>query len=66
MVTVKYNLTNSVWSGVVGKDDSGDPKKEQFISLRRMMQLTAAAEYRGRKFTHIDLICLPQHIDLSK
>ncbi|MFN8391802.1 MAG: hypothetical protein U0136_16050 [Bdellovibrionota bacterium] len=66
MVTVKYNLTNSVWSGVVGKDDSGDPKKEQFISLRRMLQLTAAAEYRGRKFTHVDLICLPQHIDLSK
>lgn len=66
MTTVTYKLTNSVWSGVVGKDDTGNPEKEQFIPLEQMLALTAAAEYKGRKFTHVDLICLPQHIDLTK
>ena len=53
-------LHNAMWPGLVGKEPGTDHPP---ISLERMLELTAAAEVRGRKYDGIDYFLFHPHTD---
>ncbi|MDA0195125.1 MAG: sugar phosphate isomerase/epimerase [Bacteroidetes bacterium] len=53
-------LHNATWPGVVGKGED-----EPFISLDKMMELTAKAEVNGRKFDGVDLFLSEPHVSID-
>ena len=54
-------LHNAMWPGLVGKGD--EEGQEPPISLERMLDLTAAAEFEGQKFDGIDYFVFLPHTD---
>lgn len=54
-------LHNAAWPGLVGKGDGSEP----VIDLETMIDLTAAAEARGRKFDGMDVFLALPHIDID-
>ncbi|MBU6172968.1 MAG: TIM barrel protein, partial [Planctomycetes bacterium] len=50
-----------MWPGLVGKGDG--PGQEPAISLKHMLELTAAANVRGQKFDGIDYFLFFPHTD---
>ena len=54
-------LHNAMWPGLVGKGD--EEGQEPPISLKRMLDLTAAAEFEGQKFDGIDYFVFLPHTD---
>jgi sugar phosphate isomerase/epimerase len=54
-------LHNAAWPGVVGKGPDSEPP----IDLDTMLDLTAAAEYRGQKFDGVDLFLFAPHVDID-
>jgi hypothetical protein len=55
-------LHNAMWPGLVGK---GSPGAEDFISLEKMLDLTAKAEVDGTKFDGVDLFLFDPHINID-
>ena len=55
-------LHNAMWPGLVGK---GSPGAEPFISLDRMLELTAQANVNGQKFDGVDLFLFDPHINID-
>ncbi len=53
-------LHNAMWPGLVGKEPGTDHPP---ISLDRMLELTASAEVKGRKFDGVDLFLFHPHTD---
>lgn len=53
-------LHNAMWPGLVGKEPGTDHPP---ISLDRMLELTHAAEVKGRKFDGVDLFLFHPHTD---
>lgn len=54
-------LHNAMWPGLVGKGDGEG--EEPPISLKQMLELTAAAEVNGQKFEGIDYFLFLPHTD---
>ena len=54
-------LHNSVWPGLVGKGDGGEPA----IDLDTMIELTAAAEVKGARFDGFDIFLGQPHFDID-
>ena len=54
-------LHNAAWPGVVGKGPGSEPP----IDLDTMLDLTANAEVRGRKFDGVDLFLYDPHISID-
>ena len=55
-------LHNAMWPGLVGK---GSPGAEPFLSLDRMLDLTAKANVGGQKFEGVDLFLFDPHISID-
>ena len=55
-------LHNATWPGVVGKGPDSD---EPFLSLEKMLDLTAAAEVAGQRFDGVDLFLCAPHVDID-
>lgn len=55
-------LHNAMWPGLVGK---GSPGAEDFISLDKMLELTANASVGGVKFDGVDLFLFDPHINID-
>lgn len=55
-------LHNAMWPGLVGK---GSPGAEDFISLDKMLELTANASVDGVKFDGVDLFLFDPHINID-
>ncbi len=55
-------LHNAMWPGLVGKEDGTDHPP---ISLKRMLELTAAAEVNGRRFDGVDLFLFAPHTEID-
>lgn len=53
-------LHNAMWPGLVGKEPGTDHPP---ISLDHMLELTAAAEVKGRKYDGVDLFLFHPHTD---
>ena len=53
-------LHNAMWPGLVGKEPGTDHPP---ISLDRMLELTHAAEVKGRKFDGVDIFLFHPHTD---
>ena len=53
-------LHNAMWPGLVGKEDGTDHPP---ISLQRMLELTAGAEFDGHRFEGVDLFLFHPHTD---
>ena len=54
-------LHNAAWPGVVGKGPDSEPP----IDLDTMLDLTAAAEFKGQKFDGVDLFLFAPHVDID-
>jgi sugar phosphate isomerase/epimerase len=54
-------LHNSVWPGLVGKGEGGEPA----IDLNTMIELTAAAEVEGARFDGFDIFLGQPHFDID-
>lgn len=54
-------LHNAAWPGVVGKGPDSEPP----IDLKKMVELTAAAECAGQKFEGIDLFLSDPHLSID-
>ncbi len=52
-------LSNSLWPGLVGKGTGED--QEPHIALKRMLDLTFAANIGGERFLGVDVICDARH-----
>lgn len=59
----RYRLAQSIWSGLVGK---GKGLPEPQITFEEMLRMTTKADFQGRKFDCVDVICLPGHVDFAK
>src|SRR3974390_728253 len=55
-------LHNAMWPGFVGK---GSPGAEPFISLDRMLDLTANTSVDGHKFDGVDLFLFDPHVNID-
>ena len=58
---MSLKLHNAMWPGLVGKGDGEG--QEPTISLKRMLELTAAAEVDGQKFDGVDYFLYLPHTD---
>ncbi len=54
-------LHNAMWPGLVGKASQGGDEPD--LSLKRMLELTAAAEVDGRRFDGVDYFLFHPHTD---
>ena len=54
-------LHNATWPGVVGKGSKSEP----FISLDKMIEMTAKAEVNGKKFDGVDLFLSEPHVSID-
>ena len=61
MTNLFPKLHNAMWPGLVGKGD--EEGQEPPISLKRMLELTAAAEVDGQKFEGVDYFLFHPHTD---
>ncbi len=60
MSAIRYPaFSNATWPVLVGKGT--DKGQEPPMSLERILDLTAAANVGGERFTHVDIICDARH-----